>query len=200
MQIEKLGSLQKQTHENLFGGGPHNSESECVTRNQRNCYPRRRCRRFHCDTCMSERRIHFIRNGCSYIEDNKLLAFCTIAFEPFPGWLGQWEALFSNLELIWRKFYRHPSPRYIRCLSICSNGKPHIHLILSTLGAERISRIARSRVRDCSIVTEQVFDPEGLLGYLFDVNFEYAIRLADRPKRTRLLSASRGMRCGFPNS
>jgi hypothetical protein len=79
---------------------------------------------------------------------------------------------------------------------------PHIHLILNAKEAVRYVDIANEFTinLDCkNAVVKPAYDLEGLLGYFYDQNFVVTQMITTKPRGVKLLTASKGMKCGFPD-
>lgn len=190
--------------ESLFWYLPKNSASKCnKAKGNQVCHPSRPCRKMTCDFCAYNRRSYFIKQGVEFIEKNQINTFLTVAFKVEEERKSyEWNELFVYSKKIWSQFYRHPVSKYIKCLALgLKDSKPHNHLVLDKNSADRFVIIAHKALPNYSIDTDiqEITDPEGLLGYLFDMNFKPSFCRVDRPPRIRLLTASRGLRCGFPD-
>lgn len=182
----------------LFRGRTLNSESDCVNTKAVHCFTARPCKRDTCPRCMAVRREYFCKEGAEFVEAHNLLSFVTIRFKDGRK-ANPWVTLFNEFDLLWRAAYRHPAPKFIRCLAIgTENDTPHVHFIVAEDFGRELQMISRLLQIECTSTAEPIYDVENLLGYLFDVNFAETSTRLDRPRGRRLLSASRGMPCGFP--
>jgi hypothetical protein len=162
------------------------------------CYASRYCRRLTCEFCMSLRRNKFIEDGTRFSMHHDLNYFVT---QVFPLKLGSdaWTSLYEGHFALWKKSYRHPAPKFIRCLAMDGSARhPHAHYILHFRQAELMQHEAEKLgYKETHLLP--IEDHERILGYLFDQNFKSTATLPNRPKGFRLLMASRGMKCGFPD-
>ena len=170
------------------------------------CYYKRRCKLMSCDSCKFIRRSHFIDAGVSYVKKHCLNYFVTVNFTSMVERLGyEWDDLYYFHNLIWGKFKRH-GLKFIRCLSMDTDEyqnylHPHIHLILNAKDALRYIDIAKEySIRlECKVDDRRaIYDTEGVLGYMFDQNFIVTQLLKSKPRGIRLLRASKGLKCSFP--
>ncbi len=172
------------------------------------CYSKRRCKKMSCISCRYIRRCYFIENGFDYANKHKLECFVTVNFSRThvdAEICSGWDDLLYGHNLIWSKFKRN-CVKYIRCLSMDTNEfqsylHPHIHLILSVTEAYRYVDIAKnySHNFDCKVDDRRgIYDLKGLLGYIYDQNFIKTQLLNPKPPRIKLLTASKGLKCGFP--
>lgn len=188
----------------LLGHLPKNYASICInSKGTQRCHPSRPCRKMTCNFCAENRRSYFIKQGVEFIEKNQIFTFLTVAFKVEEERKSyEWNDLFVNSKKIWSQFYRHPVSKYIKCLALgLKDSKPHNHLVLDKKGADRFLKISREVLHNDITDTDmrEVTDPNDLLGYLFDMNFKPSFCRDDRPPRIRLLTASRGLKCGFPD-
>lgn len=161
------------------------------------CHPKRLCKSMRCGRCVRIRRQSFLHNGESYVVLHNLRAFVTVGF-PDDGTDWVWHILFKCFSSIWKKYYRHPAPKYVRCLAIGrKDEKPHVHILMTDIEAVKFQRVA-SQNPDFQIHVESVTEIPSLLGYFFDQNYLATYLREDRPRGIRLLVASRGLRVGFP--
>jgi hypothetical protein len=160
------------------------------------CTESRPCKRMFCVQCYKKRRAFFISKGRQLIVHNKLDCFATLSLTCDTD--GPW----GSVTRVTPKLSKQMSGKigkYIRCISIGEGAStPHIHYILSKMAGEKLDQITFVMKERSSFCKEKIFDSSGVLGYMFDQNFMYTFLLPDRPRRIRLLSASRQMPCGFP--
>ena len=159
------------------------------------------CKRMTCPSCRYRRRNHFINNGVRFAEEHGINVHCVVS----------WPLQFG--ENPWGKILRH-SPvlskamsgkigKYIRTIGIGERcATPHVHYLVQEEAFQLFREKARQLGPQETLIFPERFevaqDLEGLLGYFFDRNFLLAFLDSERPKRTRIISGSRGLSYGFP--
>ena len=150
-----------------------------------------------CRECVSKRRNHFIYTGVKFSSHHGLNRHVVInwnspQFEEWPHLLK----LSSELA----KLSSGRIGKYIRCLGMGKQSRtPHIHYLLTEDGEAQLELRARAQLWMKHFFSSCVPDPEGLLSYFFDRNFIPTFDDRERPRGIRVLSASRGMPCGYPS-
>lgn len=189
--------LTKKASRLLLEDFPYNYASERVTKPTKICRTSRPCRDVHCNRCMEIREEYFSTEGGVYIREHHLDCFWTLKI-PYRSTISPWEALLNESPRLWRQAYRKRPGKFVRCLALgnlCNT--PHVHLIVTKHGSQILTHIAEKNY-SAKPVIESVTSPENLLAYLFRQNYLPTVQRYDRPKRVRLLSASKGLRVGFP--
>ncbi len=163
------------------------------------CLRERPCKSMRCSRCQAKRRSLWIAKGVAYAHKHGLYFSATVAWPLGEGESSWWKLLALTSELSKRLSGRKLG-KYIRSLGVGARGCPHIHYLASYEGAQKIRIAARIRKLPKPDVCIEQVDPGRWLGYLFDQNFLPAFLDPERPKGVRILSASRGMPCGFPTA
>ncbi len=190
-----------------------------------NCTPRWLCKRMTCASCVRSRRAYFMANGSAYLRIHGLDTHVGISW-PLQEGEYLWPKMLSQMSRIARRLSSKKLRfKYIRTLGngdtrwriddrttdkflegkmpsvlvIERQGTPHCHFLVSHDIAAIIVEIAK-KIGPPGTRTwlDGAYDPERLLGYFFDQNFLLSYLDDRRPSRVRILSASKGMRCGFP--
>lgn len=170
------------------------------------CSSNFKCKRVSCMVCSEIRRKSFIDSGVKYCLQHNMDTFVTVKATGILERQGyEWDDLSYYNRKIWTRFHRH-GIKYIKCLSMDSEINelylhPHFHLVLKCHDALRYVDIACDMIINHlykTAVIKPIEDLEGVLGYIYDQNFKFTQMLQTKPKRIKLLTASKGMRCGFP--
>jgi hypothetical protein len=164
------------------------------------CSNTRPCKRIkYCVPCARHRGAFFVSRGARYAKLYELDTLVTISWSRI-GDHDPWSILLRNSRaLTVARLSR--SQKYIRVLAMGEvRDRPHVHLLIGEAAGETIQAFSRRRWDDCLTHGKPVHEPDRVLGYMYDMNFLPTFRRPDRPLRIRLLSASKGMPCGFPRS
>lgn len=162
------------------------------------CTIKRPCKRLICQDCRTWRRDYFLMHGTEFTTNHHLSEFVTIAWSRFDH-PNPFESLIVAWDSLWPKISRKKF-KYVRVLAIGGEDTPHVHLILPRGYGILFEALAKRCDHRASVQFKAIDDVRDLLGYLFDKNFIPTYLDERRPKRLRLLSASRGLPCGFPKS
>lgn len=167
------------------------------------CLDKRPCKRIRtCNSCRLKRRYFFVQSGCDFSKKYNLDSFITVSFLSLND-RGDWAEFLELARSLSKKSTSSHKMKYIRTLGMGSRLCAHIHYLTTMAGAQKIKLLARSksfkRSSSVNICIKKADDLGGLLGYFYDQNFIPAFCDPLRPKGIRILSASKGMPCGFPS-
>ncbi len=167
------------------------------------------CKRIECETCMNLRRDWIVWNGCELAKKNNLNIQMVVSFN---WWVkiqrkdevtdvDNLQRLIANASTLAKKMSGVKARPYIRFIAIGKKGCPHFHFILSKSTADKIEKISKKIWMNKAVIeTSAVYDVKNFLGYLVDQNFFPTYFHPSKIKGTRLISASRPMKCGFPSN
>jgi hypothetical protein len=155
-----------------------------------------------CLSCRKWRRNHFLAEGSRFAEEKQLSRHVTIKWRRTNS-IEAWGRVLSSTSTLTRAMSGAKAGPYIRVIDLGENGRttPHVHFLVGEQTAITAIRIARKKFSDrkaVNIRNDKVYELRGLLGYFFDKNAVPSFLDPNRVKGVRILSASRGMRCGFP--
>lgn len=162
------------------------------------CSVRRPCKRMRCPRCISIRRWFFLRSASRYSEAAGLNHHVVISW-PLEDKESPWLKLVAGRRNILSPLSGHRG-KYVQVFALGLKCRtPHVHLVVGEKLSRRLVRVVRSSILFCPRVkVDDIWDSEGLFGYLFDQNFLPSFNDSERPRYIRLISSSRGMKCGFP--
>lgn len=167
------------------------------------CSARRPCHRLvKCSDCTFRRREYFISacyghaKACGLLDERP--NHLTLSFLD-PGEAFSWIRLDDARRALLKPF-NGKLGSFIKCWAIEPlTDLPHLHLIVGSTRTELILELVRQfGPTGTNLHVQRVTSLEGLLGYLFDMNFIPTYCDKRRPRGYRLLTASRGFPCGFP--
>jgi hypothetical protein len=166
------------------------------------CLENRRCKRMTCGTCRAIKRRFFIIEGTRFAHERGLSRHLTIKWRKTSP-EEAWPRVVSATSTLTRAMSGRKAGPYIRVIDLGKDERitPHVHFLVSEHTAVEIERIARkkfSEQRSVNIKNDPVYEVSGLLGYFYDKNAVPSFLDPGRFKRIRIISASRGMPCGFP--
>jgi hypothetical protein len=193
----KSTSMEKQTH--LMTQETPKSRNR-NSRSTKLCFKGWPCKEVRCTKCLQRRRKYFISRGYLHYKDHDLSSFSTVA------WVGKkykntpWQVLALHQKTFSKKCSGAKFGHYVRVGAVGKENTPHLHLVHHPRAVKKLERICKKLwgTNDCHLTTKPVISPLRLLGYLFDRNFEPSVLDVNRPKRMRILSASRPMSVAFP--
>jgi hypothetical protein len=161
------------------------------------CSEFRPCKRMTCDGCSDRRRKYFIGVGLIRAVHFGLDTHVVISW-PLKDGECEWSVLNGSVYKL-SQATNGKRGEYIRVAALGEKRTPHIHFLVTHAVAMLIrNKALKGSLRTPRISIDKAFDPESLLGYFYDRNYEHTYLLPDRPKRIRLLSGSRGMSYGYP--
>lgn len=174
--------------------GTFNSRKRAVR-----CLPGWPCKRIICQHCREIRRKFFINEGTLYVEQRGLFTHFVVGWPLLHVSHSPWDKLFKLVPPLAKTFSGLKVGPYIRTLGIGDNGCPHMHFLVRPSVSDAMKEAAyKHGPKETDVFIGAVTEPAGLLGYFFDNNFVPTFLNPERPKRFRVLTASRGMPCGFP--
>ncbi len=164
------------------------------------CKPKFRCKRMSCRRCRAIRRAYLIVSGGSLIRSQGECSHLILS------WINSdndpWKVLLERAYAV-IKALSHKVSFFIRFLSLGERSEtPHLHMIIKATEENIVRNLVKLKSLNCKhrIHCSSIYDPEGLLGYLFDQNFIPSFFHNDRPKGIRLISGSRKIKYGFPDA
>jgi len=109
--------------------------------------------------------------------------------------------LISKTSILSKKMSGIKARPFIRVVAIGKKNCPHMHIICGANTMTKIEKIcSKIWANQYEIVSNDIYNIDGLLGYFFDQNFYPTYFHPDRIKGIRLITGSRPMRCGFPSN
>jgi hypothetical protein len=159
------------------------------------------CKRMNCPTCLARRRRFFLAGGLLLIKKRGLAWHIVVSWPMSDEEEDIWAKLIRCSARLGKALAGVKAGPYIRALGVGGEGCPHVHYIAGKVTGDVIYNKAHSLwpiAGSVLVHRKALYDAQGLLGYFFDRNFVPAVLDTLRPRRVRLLSASRPMRCGFP--
>lgn len=175
-------------------GGTSNSRKRPRIR----CIPSWPCKRMVCSVCVRRRREYFINSGTQFSKRNHLESHVVVSW-PLQQDEDPWLVLVQRMPELSKALSSAPVGPYIRTLGVGAEHCPHVHFLVRCDSSLLIKKTIDGWDNwKCNLHIDSVYDVEGLLGYFYDQNFLPAYNNPARAKRIRILSASRGMLCGFP--
>lgn len=184
---------------------PHELSRTISTLNSRKkirCVVTRPCKRMDCFNCRQKRREFFVNAGLAFAKEKKLDLHLVISWRE-TTYQDSWLRLAERSRILSKSLSSLKIGAYIRVLCVDEIGYerfPHMHYLINHQSVEKFEKVyvkKLKRPRSSMFVTD-AYEIEGLLGYFFDQNFLPAHRDLERIKGTRIISASRPMRCCFP--
>ena len=155
------------------------------------------CKRMFCDGCMSRRRHYFVEEGAKFVRSKGVDRFSTVSW-PLQKGEEPWGKLSHLVPKLSKNLSGHLGP-FIRTIGIGDKRTPHLHCLVKQSGNLFLERYSKNNgPGETSFNSKAIYDLEGLLGYIFDHNFLDAHLDSERPKRTKVLTCSRGFRVGYP--
>ena len=189
---------QRQIDTHLFIQEPLKSRNT-LGKSKRFCIRGWPCKTMSCEKCYKRRRRYFTRRGYLHCKENDLSQFTTISWVGLNYKADPWHVLSLNYRTLSKKCSGMKLGHYIRTIAVGEQNTPHVHIIHHKRSEEKLKRICKKQWnKDCLVHSKPVTSAIKLLGYFFDQNFKLSALDPNRPKRLRVLSASRPMSVAFP--